>query len=495
MRATRIPIALFTALLALNSCDGSPIQEPPLQEPPLQEPPPPPVLVLEAVTPLSTTGIVGVELAVAPVILVKQGDGLPLEGIQVSFVVSGSGFVGSATVMTDAGGLATPGTWRLGPGAGRQRLTARAVGRSLVFTADAQPGPITSLTVVGGNGQWAAVGTPLPVPLRVQASDVYGNGVTAAEVTFAVIDGGGSLAPGASITGADGIAESRWTLGTTAGGQHVRAQTGDASAQFTADACQPGHNFELAYVFEDNIFVFDGATCGMRQLTSDGLSNEPAWSPDGERIAFVRHDPVLNGIYVMNSDGSGMTRVTGAGHGSPTWSPQGDALAFTHCPSECGLYVQELGEGSVPRQIAEWGGDPAWSPDGSRIAFLRSHGELIPGDDTPFYSLRLINADGSGFTEIVPVTANMEGATWSPDGTRIAFSMNADIYVVHADGSGLTRLTTFPGAQAPAWSPDGTRIAYQQWSPDAGARIMAIPVEGGEPVTLVPAGTSPSWRP
>jgi Tol biopolymer transport system component len=267
--------------------------------------------------------------------------------------------------------------------------------------------------------------------------------------------------------------------------------------RFTADTCQPGSNFELAYVFEGNILVFDGATCGMRQLTSDGLSNEPAWSPDGERIAFVRHDPLLNGIFVMNSDGSGVARVTGAGQ-SPTWSPQGDALAFISCTPDCGLYVQELSEGSVPRRIAERGVDPAWSPDGSRIAFFRFHGFLVGGDDTPFYSLRLINADGSGATEIVPVTANMEGATWSPDGTRIAFSVNADIHLVHADGSGLTRLTTYAGAQAPAWSPDGTRIAYwhyEQVGPAHWARIMAIPVDGGEPETLVASGASPSWRP
>lgn len=494
MRATRTPIGLFVALLALTSCDGTMPPEP-------QEPQPTATLLLEAVTPMSATGIVGEELDVAPVVRVMQEDGLPVGGIQVSFALSAGGSVGTATAVTDAAGRATPGTWRLGPRAELQTLTAQAAGRSLVFTADAQAGPIAALTVVGGNDQRAAGGIPLPEPLRVKATDGYGNVVTGGAVTFEVLDGGGSLEAPSSITGSDGIAESRWTLGPTAGRQHVRAGTGEeATAQFTAEAyCEFSQcSFELAYSLNGNILIFDGATGGIRQLTNDGESYDPAWSPDGERIALARWG-ADGGIYVMNSNGTGVTRVTGAGHDSPTWSPQGDALAFTSCAQGCGLYVQGLSQGSAPRRIAEWGQHPAWSPDGSRIAFFTFHGELIPGDDTPFYSLRLVNADGSGVTEIVPVTpANMDGATWSPDGTRIAFSMNSDIYVVHADGSALTRLTTYAIAGTPAWSPEGTRIAYDHYDqsgPAPGPRIMAIPADGGEPVTLVVSGYHPSWRP
>lgn len=497
MRATRIPLALFAALLALTSCDGTMPQEP--QEPELSA-----TLLLEAVTPMSATGIVGEELEVAPVVRVTREDGLPVGGIQVSFTLSAGGSVGNATAVTDGAGRATPGTWRLGPGAELQTLTAQAAGRSLVFTADAQPGPIAALTVVDGNNQRAAGSMPLPEPLRVKATDGYGNVVTGGTVTFEVLDGGGLLEPAAAISGPDGIAESRWTLGPSAGRQHAQAGTGEAAtAQFAAEAyCQAGQcSFELAYSLNGNILIFDGATGGIRQLTNDGLSHDPAWSPDGKRIAFARYilgDEPRWSVYVMNSDGSGVTRVTGPGFRSPTWSPQGNALAFSSwssasCPGDryCGaIYVQELSEGSVIRQVAASGFEPAWSADGSRIAFV-GHNGLINDED--YYSLRLVSPDGSGLTEITPSTwFYTTSPTWSPDGTRIAFSMGGHIYVVRDDGTGLTQLTTHWGALTLAWSPDGTRVAYG--TRDNVITIMEI-LAGGAGPTIMISGGSPSWRP
>jgi hypothetical protein len=495
MRPTRIAIGLFVTLLALTSCGDTTPQEPL----PPEQPPSPAVLVLEAVTPLSATGVVGEELGVAPVVLVR-GDGRPMEGIRVTFEVSGNGLVGNAAVMTDAAGRATPGTWRLGPGAGPQTLTARVVALTLQFTTDAQPGPIASLAVVGGNSQWAAVGAPLPAPLRVKATDRFGNVLAGAAVAFEVVDGGGSVAPAASLTGSDGTAQSSWTLGTTAGRQHVRAQTGAANAQFAADACQPACSAELAYMLNGDIVIFNSATRATRQLTTDGQSLDPAWSPDGKRIAFARYSrgedgPTPTAIFVMNSDGTGLIQVTGPGFRSPSWSPQGDALAFDGSDDSsctlffCGaIYVQELSVGSVMRRVATSGFAPAWSPDGSRIAFV-GHSMI---DDDDHYSLRLVNPDGSGLQEIAQAGwVYSDRPTWSPDGILIAFSLWGHIHVIRADGTGQTQLTTSQSAlpRGLAWSPDGVRIAYEY-----GGTIMEISVHGGEPTPLT-FGYSPSWRP
>ena len=104
---------------------------------------------------------------------------------------------------------------------------------------------------------------------------------------------------------------------------------------------------------------------------------------------------------------------------------------------------------------------PAYSPDGARIAFVRDWKQIV-----------VMNADGSGQTFALSNAggefSSIMCADWSPDGTKLVFSglhssdrNNMDVYVVGADGAGLTRLTTDPaGDSSPRFSPDGRRIAF-----------------------------------
>ena len=94
---------------------------------------------------------------------------------------------------------------------------------------------------------------------------------------------------------------------------------------------------------------------------------------------------------------------------------------------------------------------PVWSPDGNRLAFESKRTD---------WEIRLVNADGSGLTNLTnnPANEGLARLAWSPDGRYIAFFRRVDdkseIYVVNADGSGQTRLADNPGGtRSPAWSP------------------------------------------
>ncbi len=104
---------------------------------------------------------------------------------------------------------------------------------------------------------------------------------------------------------------------------------------------------------------------------------------------------------------------------------------------------------------------PDWSADGAKIAYTRcGHSELSNCD------IWVMDADGSNKTRLTTTDAQETWPAWSPDGTKIAYTSNLDdpfqdIYVMDADGSNQTRLTTTAGFDAfPEWSPDGTLIAF-----------------------------------
>jgi Tol biopolymer transport system component len=254
------------------------------------------------------------------------------------------------------------------------------------------------------------------------------------------------------------------------------------------------------------IFVINADGSGLRRLTRNTVADwEPAWSPDGQKIAWLsRGHGTGADVFVMNADGSDQQNLTPkpGNRGEPRWSPDGRAILFTAVPPGQppsgpasgwpyhDVYVMNA-DGSGQRNLTHTpaGGesDPAWSPDGQHIAFGRLAGSP--------WGVRIVvmNADGSG-KHAVAVThkigdALMTGTTigWSPDRRRIAFDDHDGIYVVNADGSGLRRLAQ--NAAFESWSPDGRKLIFTQ----AGAGLWVINADGSGQRNLTRDGGRATW--
>src|SRR2546422_837544 len=174
----------------------------------------------------------------------------------------------------------------------------------------------------------------------------------------------------------------------------------------------------------------------------------------GQLLAFVSDRDGTPQIYVMNADGSNVTRLTfdGALDFLPTWSPDATRLALqTSRDGNDEVYVMNA-NGSNPVNLTNnpsTDGFPAWSPRGDKIAFRSDrdgNGEIY-----------VMNVDGSGQTNLTHNPAEEYYPAWSPTGVQIAFVSDRDgnfeIYRMKPDGSLQTRLTSNPAFDAdPAWA-------------------------------------------
>jgi Tol biopolymer transport system component len=121
-------------------------------------------------------------------------------------------------------------------------------------------------------------------------------------------------------------------------------------------------------------------------------------------------------------------------------------------------------DGSHVRRLTNRRGpefDATWSPDGSRVAYRDSRRGINNNDE-----IYVVNADGSGRRNLTQSPSNDWGPDWSPDGRLIAFNSDVQLYVMRPNGTHRRRITDVE-AEYPSWSPDGRWIAFMSAQPDA----------------------------
>ena len=236
--------------------------------------------------------------------------------------------------------------------------------------------------------------------------------------------------------------------------------------------------------------------------TLKDIGSPIVWSSNGQRIAFIGNELP----YIINTNGSSLKQLlkdTSCGR-VPSydirWLPDNKQIAFTQScdgstledPGALRLYLSDTTKKQGTKLIQDFTSATSsglfLSPNGKRVAFVK---------DNDIY---VMNTDGSQTINLTKKPGDYSSGgnplSWSPDGTRIAFYMGKypqqQLYVINADGSNLTNLTNNPENQVynlnVAWSPDSKRIAFyhSESGDNLGTKqnIYLVDAKGGKPINL-----------
>ena len=197
------------------------------------------------------------------------------------------------------------------------------------------------------------------------------------------------------------------------------------------------------------------------------LATNPHWG----KIVFYSSRDGNEEIYTMDSDGTNLTRLTfnQARDGVPAWSPNGQQIAFRSYRDgerNAEIYVMDT-DGQNQRRLTHHPGidtQPDWSPDGSQIAFASTRN----ADENQRLNIFVMDTNGGNVRQVTRM-GFASSPYWSPDGKRILFGAVTDsgreVYMVDADGRNRWKVSLpNPLAQmfAYGWSPDGKKILYKE---------------------------------
>ncbi len=321
-----------------------------------------------------------------------------------------------------------------------------------------------------------------------------------------------TLVPTETEAGTVFIPTATWTL--TATQKPSPTQTDTPTPQPTPLG---GGKGQIAYASDvtgiPQIWLMNADGTAQRQITDmpEGAC-QPAWAPDGSRLAFI--SPCAGnqeiypgaGIFVINVDGTGLTPITMAAGGDfdPAWSPDGSKIAFTSLRdfNRAQIYTFDFGENlssSISKNTVR-DSQPAWSPDGSQIAFVTTRRGP--------YQIWIMDNDGAN-AYLLSRSGSLKDThpVWSPDGTLVLFTQNEllggvpRLIVMRVTSGNLieTRLVrqVIPMREA-SYSPDGAWIAYESWPDGSNHDIYIMTANGLAQQRLTTGETfefDPVWRP